>query len=153
SFYMGRMRPPPEPDRMLPKGALTGIAVLAFIGIIWYAYPQGAEKYTDVNVPIVTADTAPYKSAPVDPGGMEVRHQDSTVFETLDKKTTSKKPEKVTSKTETPLDKAKLKQKPQLSLEPQLKQGTAAAAAATAAAAPKMTAPKPEVIHSEVASA
>ncbi|MDO3398203.1 hypothetical protein QWJ41_21005, partial [Nocardioides sp. SOB44] len=53
SFYMGRMRPPPEPDRVMPKGVLTIVAVLAFMGIIWYAYPQGQEKYTDVNVPVV----------------------------------------------------------------------------------------------------
>jgi hypothetical protein len=123
SFYMGRMRPPPEPKRVLPKGALTTIAVLAFAGIVWYAYPQGQEKYTDVNVPVVTADTTPYKSKPADPGGMDVPHRDSTVFETVDGKKTPKA-DKVQPPQEQPLDKSKLaldSKKPQLNLEPQMK--------------------------------
>lgn len=94
SFYAGRMRPPPEPERQLPKGLLTGVTVLAFVGVIWYAYPQGGEKYTDLSVPVITADTTPYKSKPDDPGGMEVRHQDSTVFDTLSEKPVSR-PEKI----------------------------------------------------------
>jgi hypothetical protein len=85
SFYMGRMRPRPEPKRLLPPGALTLIALAALGGIIWYAYPRGAEKYTNVDVPLVKADTAPIKAAPANPGGMEVRHQDSTVFDPLQK--------------------------------------------------------------------
>lgn len=87
SFYMGRMRPPPPPPkRVVPKGLLTFIALLAFIAIIWYAYPQGQEKYENTDVPLIKADAAPYKFKPDDPGGMEVRHQDSTVFDPLEKK-------------------------------------------------------------------
>lgn len=107
SFYMGRVRTPPEPERVLPKGLLTTVMVLAFLAIIWYAYPQGKEKYTNVDVPIVTADTTPYKSKPEDPGGMEVRHRDSTVFDTLNGKGT-KKAEKLLPPQEKPVDKEKL---------------------------------------------
>ncbi|HEY8191231.1 MAG TPA: SPOR domain-containing protein, partial [Alphaproteobacteria bacterium] len=32
---------------------------------------------------VIRADTAPYKAAPEDPGGMEIPYRDSTVFETL----------------------------------------------------------------------
>lgn len=85
SFSMGRMRPPPEPKRKLPKGLLTAVVLAAFAGIIWYAYPQGAEKYTDVDVPVIQADATSYKSAPENPGGMDVPHQDSTVFAPLEK--------------------------------------------------------------------
>lgn len=87
SFYMGRMRPPPPPPkRVVPKGLLTLVALLAFVAIIWYAYPQGPEKYENTDVPLIKADVSPYKFKPDDPGGMEVRHQDSTVFDPLEKK-------------------------------------------------------------------
>lgn len=87
SFYMGRMRPPPPPPkRVVPKGLLTFVALLAFVAIIWYAYPQGQEKYENTDVPLIKADVTPYKFKPDDPGGMEVRHQDSTVFDPLEKK-------------------------------------------------------------------
>lgn len=86
SFYMGRMRPPPEPSRRIPRGVLSGLTILAFVIIIWYAYPRGAEKYTDIDVPVVQADPTPIKSIPEDTEGMEVRHQDSTVFDPLENK-------------------------------------------------------------------
>lgn len=103
SFYMGRMRPPPEPKRVMPKGLLTAVTLAAFAAIIWYAYPQGQEKYSGVEVPIITADKSAYKFKPDDPGGMEVRHQDSTVFDPLDKKEASV--EKLLPTPEEPLDK------------------------------------------------
>jgi hypothetical protein len=85
SFYMGRTHFSAEPKRFLPPGALTTIMLLSLLGIIWYAYPRGADKYTDVDVPVVKADTTPIKALPDDPGGMEIRHQDSTVFDPLEK--------------------------------------------------------------------
>lgn len=104
SFYMGRMRPPPEPKRVLPPGVLSIVAIAALGGIIWYAYPRGAERYTDMDVPVVKADNAPIKEAPADPGGMEVRHQDSTVFDPLEKKPGAEV-EKLQPPPEQPLDK------------------------------------------------
>jgi cell division protein FtsN len=123
SFYMGRVRPPPEPERKMPKGFLTAVTIAAFVGIVWYAYPQGQEKYTHVDVPVIAADMAPYKSTPGDPGGMEVPHQDSTVFDTLDKKSIGK-PEKLLPKQEEPVDKKKLgivSGKAQMKLDPETK--------------------------------
>lgn len=104
SFYMGRTRTPAEPKRQLPPGLLTTVALFALAGIIWYAYPRGAEKYTDIDVPVVKAETAPIKMEPVDPGGMEVPHQDSTVFEPLEKKPAAEV-EKLQPTPEEPLDK------------------------------------------------
>jgi hypothetical protein len=66
----------------------------------------------------------PYKAKPADPGGMEVRHQDSTVFDSLDKKAEVKKVEKLLPAQEEPLDKAKIPlaaSTPKLNLEPQMK--------------------------------
>lgn len=104
SFYMGRTRSPAGPKRRFPPGVLTAVALFAFAGILWYAYPRGAEKYSDMDVPVVKADTAPIKAEPVDPGGMEVRHQDSTVFDPLEKSAGSEV-EKLLPAQEEPLNK------------------------------------------------
>jgi len=85
SFYMGRMKPSVEPRRVLPRGLLTIVTVLSFAAIIWYAYPTGQEKYAGKDIPLITADKTAYKFKPEDPGGMEVPHQDSTVFAPLEK--------------------------------------------------------------------
>jgi SPOR domain len=123
SFYMGRTRPPPEPERKMPRGLLTIVAVLAFAAVVWYAYPQGQEKYEGADVPVITADAEAYKTSPDDPGGMEVRHQDSTVFDTVGGNKTASV-ETLMPKQEEPLDKTKLgldTQKAQLNLAPQMK--------------------------------
>jgi len=87
SFYMGRMRPPtPPPKRGVPKSGIAVLSILAFAAIIWYAYPSGQEKYDGADVPVITADAAPYKFKPDDPGGIDVPHRDSTVFNPLEKK-------------------------------------------------------------------
>lgn len=84
SFYMGRMRPPPQPQRVVPKGGLAVVALIAFAAILWYAYPQGQEKYQATDVPVVMADAQAYKFKPDNPGGMDIPHQDSTVFDPLE---------------------------------------------------------------------
>jgi len=104
SFYMGRARTSSQPKRHFPPGVLTTAALLVFAGILWYAYPRGAEKYHDMDVPVVKADTAPIKTQPVDPGGMEVRHQDSTVFDPLEK-TAAGEVEKLLPAQEAPINK------------------------------------------------
>lgn len=57
------------------------IAVLA--AVLWYSYPREAEKQALRAVPIIRADAGPYKIVPDDPGGMDIPHRDSTVFNTL----------------------------------------------------------------------
>ena|SRR3990172_4742561 len=104
SFYMGRGRNLPQPKRYFPQGMLTAAALLAFAGIIWYAYPRGAEKYSDLDIPVVKADPSPIKVAPVDPGGMEVPYQDSTVFDQF-KKGASGEVEQLLPAPEEPMDK------------------------------------------------
>lgn len=129
SFYMGRMRPPQEPERVMPKGLLTIVSVIAFAVIIWYAYPKGQEKYEGADIPVITADKSAYKFQPDDPGGMEVRHQDSTVFDPLENKNADDV-EKVLPDAEEPLDKEKEiaenieldSKKPDLNLDLQMKE-------------------------------
>ncbi|MBI1215389.1 MAG: hypothetical protein GC185_06185 [Alphaproteobacteria bacterium] len=81
-----RGRPPQEPKRVLPRGMLTFIALAGFAAVIWYAYPREHKAYQDVDIPVITADNTPYKFKPEDPGGMDIRHQDSTVFDPLENK-------------------------------------------------------------------
>ncbi len=102
SFYIGR-RPPSAPERVLPKGGLTVLAIVAFAAIIWYAYPEGEEKYEGMDVPVIVAQKEVYKFTPDDPGGMEVRHQDSTVFDPLEKRP-EKTVETLMPKPEEPMD-------------------------------------------------
>ena len=54
---------------------LTGAA---FAGIIIASYPD-ADQPGD-NIPVITADAAPLREAPSDPGGMAVAHEDSTIY-------------------------------------------------------------------------
>lgn len=103
SFYIGR-RPPPSPERVLPKGGLSVIALLAFAAIVWYAYPTAEEAQDAADVPVVLAEKSAYKFTPDDPGGMKVPHQDSTVFDPLDKKDASRV-EKLLPGTEEPVNK------------------------------------------------
>ena len=104
SFYMGRMQAPVENERVLPRGLLAGIVVVIFAGILWYAYPDSSENYDAGDVPVIKADAATYKFTPDDPGGMEVRHQDSTVFNPLVKKP-AEDVERLLPKPEEPLNK------------------------------------------------
>ncbi len=106
SFYMGRMRTPPEPRRLLPKGVLTGATLFAFTAIIWYAYPRGQEKFSGLDIPTISADKSVYKFKPENPGGMEVPHQDSTVFDPIDNRAgDAARVEKLGAPPEEPVDK------------------------------------------------
>ena len=133
SFYMGRMRSPPQPKRQLPPGLLTTVALFLLVGILWYAYPRDAEKYTSIDVPVVKADTSPIRVQPERPGGIEVLHQDSTAFDPL-AKISPRVVEKLRPASEEPLDKdaalrlatrvkstAVIKMAPKLSLDLQMK--------------------------------
>lgn len=150
SFYMGRMQPSPENERVLPRGLLASIVVIIFAGIIWYAYPGSDENYDASDVPVIKAQTETYKFTPDDPGGMEVRHQDSTVFNPLVKKSADDV-ERLLPKPEEPMDKqdaiqagdtapvSKPAEKAGLNLEPATDDGVAGAEKVVAAEDAKKT--------------
>jgi len=87
-FYMGRtrIRPNRPPERRLPPGILTAAVLLIFVGIIWYAYPDKDSRYADLDVPVVQAENESIKEVPSEQTGMEIPHQDSTIFEGMDEK-------------------------------------------------------------------
>ncbi len=53
----------------------------AFAGIIIASYPDSEQP--DENIPVVTADSSPLREAPADPGGMDVAHEDSTIYSSI----------------------------------------------------------------------
>jgi hypothetical protein len=120
SFYMGRMRPPPPKQSSgMPRVVLAAVSVIAFVAVVWYAYPQGAEKHEGVEVPLIKADAESYKFKPEDPGGMVVPHQDSTVFDPMDKSPKARV-EKLMPQTEEAMEKSMaLAKAKKLNLTPQ----------------------------------
>lgn len=71
-----------------PSRIVGGLALilLALAGFLWLG---GAEDgYDDSRpVPLIQADARPFKTVPEDRGGMDVPHQDSTVFNVLNSDT------------------------------------------------------------------
>ncbi|MHA1151381.1 MAG: SPOR domain-containing protein [Alphaproteobacteria bacterium] len=57
-----------------------GAALAVFVGVLWYAYGWGIEQLARTRLPMIVADTAPIKSRPASPGGIEVLHQDVAVL-------------------------------------------------------------------------
>ncbi|MFK7840189.1 MAG: SPOR domain-containing protein [Bdellovibrionales bacterium] len=55
------------------------LAGAALAGVLISSYPSGSEQ----DVPVVLAETTPFKELPSDPGGLDVPFQDSTVFSSL----------------------------------------------------------------------
>lgn len=106
SAYMGRTKiRPDQPNRQLPPGLLTGLVLVVFAGIIWYSYPGSESQMQDMDVPVVRADASAVAEVPEDPSGMEVRHQDSTIFSSIEGQQDSAKVERILPKAEEPVNK------------------------------------------------
>lgn len=70
-----------------PKAAffIVLIALSFMIGAVWKLY-TGSGNSDINNIPIVRAESNPFKVTPDDPGGMEIRHKDSTLFGSMKKR-------------------------------------------------------------------
>jgi len=64
----------------------AAIVVIASGLIIWNAYQSiiGASDVTDATLPIIKADTTPFRVVPENPGGAEIPNQGSTLYNVLD---------------------------------------------------------------------
>jgi cell division septation protein DedD len=86
-----RPSPPPimsEEPRRSSRGLtffIAGFALVAFGGIVWYAYDQGRQTGSEGAAPLIRADSAPVRVRPEKPGGLKVPHQDMTIFGQLGK--------------------------------------------------------------------
>lgn len=58
-----------------------GLIALAAVG--WFAFQQGIRSGAEEAAPVVSASPEPFKRKPLDPGGLEVPHQDKLVFNRL----------------------------------------------------------------------
>ncbi|MCC7304876.1 MAG: SPOR domain-containing protein [Alphaproteobacteria bacterium] len=83
-------------------GALL-VASAAFAGIIIASYPSSNSSAPPQPVPIIRADSNPFKSAPENAGGMQLPNQGSTVFG--DGKLAEKEPVENLFDKEEPMDK------------------------------------------------
>lgn len=63
--------------------AAIGIAAVAFIGLVWFAYNQGVRNGAEEAAPVLRADNTPVKRKPDDPGGMEIPDRDKLVYDRI----------------------------------------------------------------------
>lgn len=61
----------------------AAVALFVLFAVFWSTYPRQSGEGQDGPVPMIRADISPYKTAPDDPGGMDIPYRDSTVFEAL----------------------------------------------------------------------
>ena len=66
--------------RRLVQGGVALLAVVLFLGVVWYAYTWGSRSAATGDVPVVAAPEGAEKVEPDDPGGMDVPHQDKLVL-------------------------------------------------------------------------
>jgi cell division septation protein DedD len=86
-------RPGPLPilsEESRPSGRglnlfIAVFALVAFGGIVWYAYDEGGQTGSEETVPLIRADNAPVRMRPEKPGGLKIPHQDMQIFGRLGK--------------------------------------------------------------------
>lgn len=73
-----------DEGRRRPLVILAIIALLVlFAGVVFLAYKQGLKQGALDNPPVIRADNAPIKVAPENPGGINIPHQDRSVYDRI----------------------------------------------------------------------
>ncbi len=80
--------------------------VVIFLVAIGYIYMSGNHAADPDHLPLITENNPPQKSRPADPGGMEIPHQDASVYDHLDAKQAADQPEKLLPPPEAPVTQA-----------------------------------------------
>lgn len=102
------------------KGVIAGGALIVFGIATWYAYSVGMRAGSEGAAPLIRAEQRPTKVKPDDPGGMNVPHQDKTIFERVKPQDgDTKKVEQLLPPPEEPVARPKKKQPPQQAAAPE----------------------------------
>lgn len=59
------------------------LVVIGFFSLAWYAYHTSQQPLASGESETIQADGEPYKEKPQQPGGMEIEHQDATVYDMI----------------------------------------------------------------------
>ncbi|MBK1697737.1 SPOR domain-containing protein [Rhodovibrio salinarum] len=70
--------------RRLVQVGVALLAVVLFLGVVWYAYTWGSRSAATGDVPVVATQDGAEKVEPEDPGGMDVPYQDKLVMNERD---------------------------------------------------------------------
>ena len=62
---------------------IAGVALAAFGLFSWYAYQQATRTGEQTVAPLIAADEQPTRAKPEAPGGVDIPHQDKSVYERL----------------------------------------------------------------------
>ena len=100
--------PPPRRQRKpWIKGVIAGVVLVVFGAGTWYAYSIGMRTGSEGAAPLIRADQRPTKVKPDDPGGMNVPHQDKTIFDRVKPGDDNKKVEQLLPPPEEPVARPK----------------------------------------------
>ena len=82
---------------------MCGVAAL-FGFVVWRAAAIEAHLPSSTALPVIVAPSGPARVPPDVPGGLQVPHQDKTVFDTFEDGEKVRRPEKLLSRADTPLE-------------------------------------------------
>lgn len=127
-----------DSKRSFVSGGITGAMVIALGMGMWALYPKDGPVTPgdNMNAPVIYADATPYKKIPNDPGGMDIPHRESRVFEVLKQDGVQDIPDKtaaVLPETEAPMERAEIFAK----IEDKIEQEAGAPETAKIVSAPK----------------
>ena len=91
----------------LVVGVVCG-AVGLFGFVVWSAATMEKSRQSFVDLPVIKAPSGPARAPPESPGGLQVPHQDMTVFDTFEDGEKVKRAEKLLPRAETPLEPSKI---------------------------------------------
>lgn len=98
------------PEESRSRGSARLISVMAvvmvvvFVAAIGYFYFTSGKAIDPNNLPVIAETNPPEKVKPADPGGMEIPHQDASVYDHLDPKQAAAEPEKLLPAPEAPVN-------------------------------------------------
>ena len=110
--------PPPEPPRPTDRGSRRGglvkvvvaIVVVAGLGAaLRFSYDLGIERGMEMAPPLIRTDLLPTKVAPDSPGGMDIPHQDKSVYDAISSGRAEVREERLAPPPEEPLAKPVVK--------------------------------------------